>query len=43
MTTPMAAWVPVRTNQFDSGGAFSNTIPVNATGPTRFYLIVSLP
>jgi hypothetical protein len=37
MTMPMAAWIPVQTNQFDSGGAFSNTIPVNATEPTRFY------
>jgi hypothetical protein len=43
MTTPMAAWIPMRTNQFDSGGAFSNIIPVNATEPTRFYLIMSLP
>jgi cellulose 1,4-beta-cellobiosidase len=37
ITMPMAAWIPVQTNQFDSDGAFSNTIPVDATEPTRFY------
>jgi len=40
LTTPMAAWLPVWTNQFDGSGAFSNTIPVNAAEPTRFYWLI---
>jgi hypothetical protein len=40
MAAPMAAWIPVSTNQFDNNGAFSNTIPVNSAEPERFYRLI---
>jgi hypothetical protein len=40
LTAPMAGWIPVRTNQFDGNGAFSNAIPVNPAEPTRFYRLI---
>jgi hypothetical protein len=40
LTSPMTAWIPVWTNQFDGGGAFSNAIPVNPAEPTRFYRLI---
>ena len=40
LTAPVTVWIPVRTNQFDSSGAFSNAIPVNPAEPTRFYRLI---
>ncbi len=39
LTEPMV-WLPVWTNYFDSHGAFSNTLPVNAAEPARFYQLI---
>ncbi|HEY1661440.1 MAG TPA: autotransporter-associated beta strand repeat-containing protein [Verrucomicrobiae bacterium] len=37
--TPLANWIPLETNEFDSNGNFNFTNPVNASGAQEFYLI----
>jgi len=37
LTTPIASWTTNTTGTFDTGGAFSNAIPVNATTPAQFF------
>ena len=40
LSKPLAQWITVATNSFDASGAFSNTIPIKASEPARFYRLV---
>ena len=39
VTTPVASWTPIRTNQFDQFGAFSATNVSTSTDPRRFFIL----
>jgi hypothetical protein len=39
LAVPLTGWIPVLTNQFDSGGNFSLTNTVDAEAPQSFYLL----
>lgn len=39
LTTPLSNWTPLLTNQFDAGGNFNLTNPVDPTAPQSFYLL----
>ncbi|HEY9173642.1 MAG TPA: autotransporter-associated beta strand repeat-containing protein [Verrucomicrobiae bacterium] len=41
VAAPAAEWTPVSTGTFDAAGAFSNSIPVNAAEPVRFFRLRS--
>jgi len=42
VTTPLASWVPIQTNLFDSFGAFKVTNALNTNIPQQ-YFILKLP
>ena len=39
VTTPVASWTPIRTNQFDQFGVFSATNVSTSTDPRRFFIL----
>jgi len=39
VATPRSAWLTNSTGTFDSGGAFSNAIPIQTSQPARFFLL----